>query len=177
SGRGTHGDAGRAAAKVHSPLLLHPLATRSRPPCSRFNSVSASCCCCMSLGSPIGRSRVATACRKTWSCVSWSARTAHCAGQYRTRARIPHSPCWSALMKVETFTPANGMKPIGPYSHIAKAGSFIAISGTAGVDAATGDFAGPDAYSPGRQILKSLRSMLQELDSDIHIFSQTHDVC
>jgi 2-iminobutanoate/2-iminopropanoate deaminase len=37
-------------------------------------------------------------------------------------------------MKVETFTPANVMKPIGPYSHIAKAGSFIAISGTAGVD-------------------------------------------
>ena len=48
-------------------------------------------------------------------------------------------------MKVETFTPPNVMKPIGPYSHIAKAGSFIAISGTAGVDPATGDFAGPDA--------------------------------
>jgi enamine deaminase RidA (YjgF/YER057c/UK114 family) len=44
-------------------------------------------------------------------------------------------------VKVETFTPSNVMKPIGPYSHIAKAGSFIAISGTAGVDPATGDFA------------------------------------
>jgi len=70
-------------------------------------------------------------------------------------------------MKVETFTPANVMKPIGPYSHIAKAGSFIAISGTAGVDAATGDFAGPDAYSQARQILKSLRSMLEGVDSDL----------
>ena len=40
-------------------------------------------------------------------------------------------------MKVETFTPANVMKPIGPYSHVAKAGSFIAISGTAGIDPAT----------------------------------------
>jgi len=70
-------------------------------------------------------------------------------------------------MKVETFTPANVMKPSGPYSHIAKAGSFIAISGTAGVDAATGDFAGPDAYSQARQILKSLRSMLEGVDSDL----------
>jgi len=70
-------------------------------------------------------------------------------------------------MKVETFTPANVMKPIGPYSHVAKAGSFIAISGTAGVDPATGDFAGPDAYSQARQILKSLRSMLEGVDSDL----------
>jgi 2-iminobutanoate/2-iminopropanoate deaminase len=70
-------------------------------------------------------------------------------------------------MKVATFTPANVMKPIGPYSHIAKAGSFIAISATAGVDPATGDFAGPDAYSQARQILKSLRSMLEGVDSDL----------
>jgi 2-iminobutanoate/2-iminopropanoate deaminase len=56
-------------------------------------------------------------------------------------------------MKVETFTPANVMKPIGPYSHMAKAGSFIAISGTAGVDPATGEFAGPDAYSQARQVV------------------------
>ena len=68
-------------------------------------------------------------------------------------------------MKVETFTPANVMKPIGPYSHIAKAGSFIAISGTAGIDPATGDFAGPDAYSQARQILRSFRSMLEGVGS------------
>ena len=70
-------------------------------------------------------------------------------------------------MKVETFTPTNVMKPIGPYSHIAKAGSFIAISGTAGVDPATGDFAGPDAYSQARQILRSFRSMLEGVGSDL----------
>ena len=70
-------------------------------------------------------------------------------------------------MKVETFTPANVMKPIGPYSHIAKAGSFIAISGTAGIDPATGDFAGRDAYSQARQILRSFRSMLQGVGSSL----------
>ena len=64
-------------------------------------------------------------------------------------------------MKVETFTPANVMKPIGPYSHISKAGSFIAISGTAGVDPATGDFAGRDAHTQARQILRAFRSMLE----------------
>ena len=70
-------------------------------------------------------------------------------------------------MKVETFTPANVMKPIGPYSHIAKAGSFIAISGTAGIDPATGDFAGPDAYSQARQIVRSFRSMLEDVGSSL----------
>jgi len=70
-------------------------------------------------------------------------------------------------MKVETFTPANVMKPIGPYSHIAKAGSFIAISGTAGVDPATGDFAGPDAYSQARQILVVARVVGRLPDLDL----------
>jgi 2-iminobutanoate/2-iminopropanoate deaminase len=56
-------------------------------------------------------------------------------------------------MKVETFTPGNVMQPIGPYSHIAKAGPFIAISGTAGVNPKTGQFAGPDVYSQTKQIL------------------------
>jgi 2-iminobutanoate/2-iminopropanoate deaminase len=70
-------------------------------------------------------------------------------------------------MQVETFTPTNVMKPIGPYSHIARAGSFVAISGTAGVDPATGDFAGPDAHSQARQILRSFRSMLESVGSDL----------
>jgi 2-iminobutanoate/2-iminopropanoate deaminase len=79
-------------------------------------------------------------------------------------------------VKVETFTPGNVMKPIGPYSHIARAGSFIAISGTAGVDPATGSLAGPDAYSQTRQILRSFRLMLESVGSDmdhvlhIHVF-------
>jgi len=32
---------------------------------------------------------------------------------------------------VETFTPPNTPKPIGPYNHIAKVGSFITIGGAA----------------------------------------------
>lgn len=70
-------------------------------------------------------------------------------------------------MKVETFTPEGVMKPIGPYSHIARAGSFIAISGTAGVDPGTGELAGPDAYTQSRQILKSFDTMLARVGSDM----------
>ena len=70
-------------------------------------------------------------------------------------------------MKVQTFTPPNVMKPIGPYSHIAKAGPFISISGTAGVNPATGQLAGPDAYSQARQILESFRTMLEGVGSNL----------
>jgi 2-iminobutanoate/2-iminopropanoate deaminase len=66
------------------------------------------------------------------------------------------------------------MKPIGPYSHIAKAGSFIAISGTAGVDPATGEFAGPDAYSQAGQILRSFRSMLEGVGSSLDHVLHVH---
>ncbi len=55
--------------------------------------------------------------------------------------------------KVERYTPANTMMPIGPYSHIAKVGQFITIGGTAGVNPATGDLAGPGIASQTRQIL------------------------
>src|SRR6185312_6052354 len=61
----------------------------------------------------------------------------------------------SGPMKVERFTPGNVPKPIGPYNHVAKAGSFISISATAGVDPSTGELAGPDAYAQTRQILRS----------------------
>ncbi|HKU74749.1 MAG TPA: RidA family protein [Pyrinomonadaceae bacterium] len=70
-------------------------------------------------------------------------------------------------MKVETFTPDNVMKPIGPYSHIAKAGPFISISATAGVDPTTGLFAGPDAYTQAKQILDSFRTMLESVGSSM----------
>src|SRR5262249_42954061 len=63
-------------------------------------------------------------------------------------------------MRVETFTPHDVMRPIGPYSHIAKAGPLVWISGTAGVDPATGQLAGPDACSQARQILRSVRTLL-----------------
>jgi 2-iminobutanoate/2-iminopropanoate deaminase len=69
---------------------------------------------------------------------------------------------------VETSTPANTPTPIGAYNHIAKVGPFITIGGTAGVDPATGQLAGPDIYSQTKQILESLQIMLQSVDSDLN---------
>jgi 2-iminobutanoate/2-iminopropanoate deaminase len=68
---------------------------------------------------------------------------------------------------VETSTPAHTPAPIGPYSHIARVGSFITISGTAGVDPATGQLAGADAYAQTRQILESFRVMLGSVESGL----------
>ena len=70
-------------------------------------------------------------------------------------------------MKVETSTPPGTPTPIGPYNHIAKVGPFISIGGTAGVDPATGQLAGPDVAAQTRQILKSFRVMLQSVGSDL----------
>lgn len=69
---------------------------------------------------------------------------------------------------VETFTPPNTPTPIGPYNHIAKAGPFISIGGTAGVNPATGQLAGSEVYSQAKQILESFRIMLQFVDSDLN---------
>lgn len=68
-------------------------------------------------------------------------------------------------MNVETFTPRCAMTPIGPYSHIAKAGPFLWISGTAGVDPKTGELAGPDTYAQARQILRTVRALLESVGS------------
>jgi len=69
---------------------------------------------------------------------------------------------------VETFTPANTPKPIGPYNHIAKVGQFISIGGTAGVNPATGQLAGTDVYSQTRQIIDSFKIMLLSVGSDLN---------
>ena len=69
-------------------------------------------------------------------------------------------------MTIETFAPKNMFKPIGPYSHIAKSGPFIAISGTPGIDFTTGELAG-DAYSQSRQIIKNMREMLESVGSSL----------
>jgi len=69
---------------------------------------------------------------------------------------------------VETFTPANTPKPIGPYNHIAKVGQFISIGGTAGVNPITGQLAGSDVYSQTKQILQSFQVMLQSVGSDLN---------
>ena len=70
--------------------------------------------------------------------------------------------------RVETSTPANTPRPIGPYNHIAKVGQFISIGGTAGVNPATGELAGPEAYSQTKQILESLKVMLESVGSDLN---------
>ncbi len=77
-------------------------------------------------------------------------------------------------MNVETFTPDNVLKPIGPYSHIAKAGPFINISGTPGVDPLTGKMAGPDAYTQAKQILRTFRSLLQSVDANMNQIMHIH---
>jgi len=68
---------------------------------------------------------------------------------------------------VETFTPPNTPKPIGPYSHIAKVGSFITIGGTAGFNPVTGQLAGADVASQTKQILDSFKVMLESVGSDL----------
>ena len=69
--------------------------------------------------------------------------------------------------RVETLTPPNTPKPIGPYSHIAKVGEHISIGGTAGFDPATGALAGPDIAAQTRRILKSFEVMLEAAGSDL----------
>ena len=68
---------------------------------------------------------------------------------------------------VETSTPPNTPKPIGPYSHIAKVGAFITIGGTAGVNPATGQLAGADIAAQTKQILDSFKIMLESVNSDL----------
>ena len=70
-------------------------------------------------------------------------------------------------MKVETSTPPNTPTPIGPYNHVAKAGQFISIGGTAGMNPATGQLAGPDVYMQTQQILDSFAVMLASVGSDL----------
>jgi 2-iminobutanoate/2-iminopropanoate deaminase len=68
---------------------------------------------------------------------------------------------------VQTSTPPNTPKPIGPYNHIAKVGSFITIGGTAGVNPATGQLAGSDVASQTKQILDLFSVMLESVNSDL----------
>ena len=68
---------------------------------------------------------------------------------------------------VETSTPPSTPTPIGPYNHIAKVGPFITIGGTAGVDPASGQLAGPDVFAQTSQILDSFQVMLASVGSDL----------
>jgi 2-iminobutanoate/2-iminopropanoate deaminase len=69
--------------------------------------------------------------------------------------------------RVETVTPPNTPTPIGPYSHVARVGELIWIGGTAGVDPSTGQLAGSDAGTQTLQILKSFKTMLEAVGSDL----------
>jgi 2-iminobutanoate/2-iminopropanoate deaminase len=71
------------------------------------------------------------------------------------------------MPEVTTTTPPNTPTPIGPYSHVARVGQFITIGGTAGVDPATGGLAGDDVEAQTRQIIDTLRVMLESADSDL----------
>lgn len=69
--------------------------------------------------------------------------------------------------RVVTSTPSDTPTPIGPYSHIARVGPWISISGTAGVNPATGELAGPGIAAQTRCILESFRRMLESAGSDL----------
>lgn len=71
------------------------------------------------------------------------------------------------MANVETLTPPGTPEPIGPYSHVARAGGLIFISGTAGVDPATGMLAGSDVASQTRQIIRNFAVMLAAAGSDL----------
>ena len=68
---------------------------------------------------------------------------------------------------VETVIPPGTPAPIGPYSHIAKVGSFITIGGTAAFDPATGQLVGDDVATQTRRILETFRVMLEHVGSDL----------
>ena len=71
------------------------------------------------------------------------------------------------MTRVQTSTPPNTPKPIGPYSHISRVGEFITIGGTAGFDPVSGQLVGPDTYSQARRILASFKVMLASVNSDL----------
>lgn len=71
------------------------------------------------------------------------------------------------MPRVETSTPPGTPAPIGPYSHIAKVGSFITIGGTAAFDPATGQLVGDDVATQTTRILETFRVMLESVGSDL----------
>ena len=68
---------------------------------------------------------------------------------------------------LQTFIPSNLPQPLGPYSHIARAGQLITISAIAGMDPETGKLVGPDAYSQAKQVLRLCKVMLAAAESDL----------
>jgi len=71
------------------------------------------------------------------------------------------------MPEVETSTPPGTPTPIGPYSHVARVGQQITISGTAAFDPATGELVGPDVAAQTRRIIETVGVMLESVDSDL----------
>jgi len=71
------------------------------------------------------------------------------------------------LPTIQKLIPSRLPAPLGPYSHIARAGQLITISAIAGMDPGTGKIVGPDAYSQAKQILRLCDVMLAVADSDL----------
>lgn len=65
-------------------------------------------------------------------------------------------------------------EPIGPYNHIAKAGPFITISGTPGIDSKTSKMAGIDAYSQSKQTVRNIRLMLESVGASLKDVMHVH---
>jgi 2-iminobutanoate/2-iminopropanoate deaminase len=78
------------------------------------------------------------------------------------------------FMTVETIVPTKMFEPIGPYSHLTKAGPFITISGTPSVDPVTSQIVGTDGYSQARQIIKNFASMLDDVGAALNDVMHVH---
>ncbi len=60
-----------------------------------------------------------------------------------------------------TLIDSNLFEPIGPYSHAVRAGNQVFVSGTSGVDPATGKLAGDSAYEQTRQAIKNIIALVE----------------
>lgn len=77
-------------------------------------------------------------------------------------------------MRVDTLVSGAVMAPIGPYSHVARAGPLVWIAALAGVDPRTQELAGPGAYAQARQILASFRVLLEGAGSSMGHVTHVH---
>lgn len=84
-------------------------------------------------------------------------------------------------MTTENFTPDGLFEPIGPYSHLSKAGNLIHLSGTPAVNPQTGQIDAQDAYLQAKQILTNFQTMLDDVGLTlghilhIHVFLKNTD--
>jgi 2-iminobutanoate/2-iminopropanoate deaminase len=65
-------------------------------------------------------------------------------------------------------------KPIGPYSHVVRAGDFLFVAGQPGLDPVTGAVAGPTFEAQVRQAFRNLGTVLQAAGSGLaHVVKTT----